>query len=168
MLQKKEARWKYSLCSWISSSTAVSLLEALRKMHMKENMKKTKNKTWNVCSASAAASFDSAPSMNRHWACGVRGGYSMIMSNRLPPLPSPCPRLSLRLSQLLPPPPPLPRALTSEVGVPLCQKLLREIHGNHHLESRAPPTPPHPPTLKENNRRLLIVDSHKGLYRPSR
>ena len=65
--------------------------------------------------------------------------------------------------------PPNPQALTSEVGVPLYQKLLREIHGNHHLESHAPPThplPPPPPPLNENNHYLLIVDSHKGLYLP--
>lgn len=168
MLQKKEARWKYSLCSWISSSTAVSLLEALRKMHMKENMKKTKNKTWNVCSASAAASFDSAPSMNRHWACGVRGGYSMIMSNRLPPLPSPCPRLSLRLSQLLPPPPPSSSSTDIRSGCAIMPKAFERNPWQPSSREPCPPTPPHPPTLKENNRRLLIVDSHKGLYRPSR
>lgn len=91
----------------------------------------------------------------------------------LPFLPSSLP-LSLYLSQLLSLPPFVPQALTSEVGVPLYQKLLREIHGNHHLESNPPTTtttstihpsihPPSPP-LNENNHCLLIIDSRKQRF----
>lgn len=124
--------------------------------------------------------------MHRRRACGAPGGFR-CMSNRLPPpspplplhpplLPSPLlpPSFSFPLPSALPlstppPPPPRPGALTSEVGAPLYQKLLKEIHGNHHLESGCPPHPPQPPpTLNENNHHLLIVDSHKGLHGPGR
>lgn len=95
------------------------------KMHMKENGKINGER-----SASAAASFNSAPpihSTGSELEYGGGGGM-VIRSNRLafltPPIPPP---LCLPHSLL---------ALTSEVGVSLCRKLWREIHGNHGGHSR--------------------------------
>lgn len=127
----------YSLRSQISSSAAVSLLKK-----PEGDEKNVHEGKWSVFSGTAATSFNSGPSMQRHWACGVRERYLIIMSNRLPPLLSP----SLPRS-LLPFPFPSTLAFSLESfflpflerwhqkwDVPLYQNLLREIHGNHHLE----------------------------------
>lgn len=82
-------------------------------------------------SSPAAAWLNSAPSMHRLKACGVRGCYLMIVSNRLPPHPFsfllfPLPSssffsLSLPLS-LSTPSSSLSPALTSEVGCAIIPK----------------------------------------------
>lgn len=137
-------RRKYSLCSRVSSS-AVSLLNALRRTNMKEKM---------------CFQLLLPPRLTLlHLCTGLWSTRRLFDDHEQqadsPPLPSPpflslCPRLSLSLS------------LNADIrsGCAIYTKSFWEKSMATTIKRAV--LSPRPP-LNENNPRLLIVDSHKGL-----